>query len=1518
MGRPINKKFIGDKEGALKVSYYRRVGENEQAGGEDTYIVRQRTNIKFTIADTSDGWEENLILVDKESGDLNEGEFIIEAYDKRGNPARVTKFYNRSVKLTGNEQEQWGSPINDESPEIVNGIENIDLTNQAPVITTIGKHRLENDDVVRFSGVSGITGLNDTNQAITVEDDTTFHLNDTDSTDLSGSYTSSEGVVTRSQKMSTFSDIELTLGQPVKIITRNTHSFITDDLVSISDVSGTTEINDNDYIVTSTGQNSFTLNDTNFNGLNFGEYTAGGSASTSVTEISISSISLNENNPVEITTSTNHGFATGNEVTFFDMPTTTELEGRTFTITYVDNNSFTLDGTNSTNFSEYSTRYGTATRPEELADIVFVDLEDSSGEIVCHTLNSNTFRDNHRIEFTGIRGTTELNNLTWTADRQSSRVFRLDGTNAFSGFTDFQHSGFAISAENNREMRIVYINLNGSDPIQIYTYYPHGLTTGDYIQIQAVQDFDDLNENIYKVTVESTTSFSLDDSDSSSVNDEYIGNGIIYSGAGVGIENIQTLHHLETPLRITTSNNHPFQTGDIIFINELITQHQAQTINNQAFTITRVDSTNFRLDGTTPSDTSQRTSGGFLIAVNYESHIKEVFLKDDYYIIDTVFDISSSFDNLYFTKSSINLLSGGWSVNHPSTFRLAINDDDQQLTTSQVSDFNSEYMPPEDRAILYNTYGEVTDIGRSNSNVRIEYTGEDFSTGDVVKFFDVNDTTELNGNEYTVTQAAANIIILNDTSSLTTTNYLPRQVHELGSGITVDTITLTDNTDIRIETTVGHNLSTGDRVLLTDVGIFDGRDEKGRGFYDVTVINGTTLTLDDSSNIGEYNYRKYGRARSLFGQTYFGQVSDVTHLSGFPVVITTVNSNSLTTGTYVTFREINGSTELNGNNYVVTIISDTQFSLQGTNNLSVSTFQSGGDRICEEPLFDTNIISVTYGSNQYTFTTEEDGYLNNGRAIRFSNFIEGGPISTVLGDHINNAGNQINVQNERGVAPTNRDSLRQFRINRNLLNIPENLPLRNQSGTLYRILDNHTYIVDNINTPNGNDDVEVELFVSDSNLANGDFVGFENIDSSDPGNYKFNNYRFEITRTGNNTITLDNTNSDEFEIFTKNRNIIVKTPEKNYLVDSNINRGDTIVTDPNNDIPVSFTTLENHNFSNMDHVIFDELIQDNPDNSSIAELGTYYNRSIRLLSVANDRSLTLDTTSDIEANIDDNGININVTDDTYFYPSRGLATREERSRDITDITNIGRNIPVWVYTTPVLHGFEVNDLISIDDVGGTVELNGNEYNISIISQSQIQLNGTIGNNFSEYNPIGMVSRPVIEVFVDDIELDGDDVKIITSEPHSFSTGNMLTFSGIEGTTELNGNTYTITVVDATSFTLNSTNPSNFTAYQTSGTALVPGVVIDIKDIELISNNPVRITTQDNHTLQNGQSITITNVGGTTELNDNTYTVIVIDSNTFKLNGTKSNEFSEYMGRGMIVKSDDSVRSGVAALDFQDS
>lgn len=176
MGRPINPRYLGDVAGSIKVSHHYRVGQSEVAGGEDTYIVKQKSANKFEVADTSSGWTEVLTLVNKAAGALAEGEFRIDATQADGTPSNVTRLYNRTVRIDGNSKIKWN--INVPAALTITGI-----TQANPAVVTVADtSTLTTGEEIYISGVVGMTEVNDANFTITVINGTTFSLDSTDAT----------------------------------------------------------------------------------------------------------------------------------------------------------------------------------------------------------------------------------------------------------------------------------------------------------------------------------------------------------------------------------------------------------------------------------------------------------------------------------------------------------------------------------------------------------------------------------------------------------------------------------------------------------------------------------------------------------------------------------------------------------------------------------------------------------------------------------------------------------------------------------------------------------------------------------------------------------------------------------------------------------------------------------------------------------------------------------------------------------------------------------------------------------------------------------------------------------------------------------------------------------------------------------------------------------------------------------------------------------------------------------------
>lgn len=106
MGRPINKRFLGNNEDSIDVSNYKRAGQSVR-GDDTTYIKKQRSTNSFVLRNDEDGWEEIFTLVNKTSSDLQDNEFNIIATDTQDAQYPVVRLYNRKIKLGNSTAQVW-------------------------------------------------------------------------------------------------------------------------------------------------------------------------------------------------------------------------------------------------------------------------------------------------------------------------------------------------------------------------------------------------------------------------------------------------------------------------------------------------------------------------------------------------------------------------------------------------------------------------------------------------------------------------------------------------------------------------------------------------------------------------------------------------------------------------------------------------------------------------------------------------------------------------------------------------------------------------------------------------------------------------------------------------------------------------------------------------------------------------------------------------------------------------------------------------------------------------------------------------------------------------------------------------------------------------------------------------------------------------------------------------------------------------------------------------------------------
>ena len=154
MGRPINKKHIGDGAGKIQVTAVKFA-----AGGEvttESHIVNQRSANKFTVTDGSK--TEVCTLVNKSIGGLGASEFCINVTDSDGVTKQITKMYNRKMQLEGSTRHKWSRDASGASTAIEKTITGATAAN--PVVITSAGHGFSNGDKISISKVVGMVELN--------------------------------------------------------------------------------------------------------------------------------------------------------------------------------------------------------------------------------------------------------------------------------------------------------------------------------------------------------------------------------------------------------------------------------------------------------------------------------------------------------------------------------------------------------------------------------------------------------------------------------------------------------------------------------------------------------------------------------------------------------------------------------------------------------------------------------------------------------------------------------------------------------------------------------------------------------------------------------------------------------------------------------------------------------------------------------------------------------------------------------------------------------------------------------------------------------------------------------------------------------------------------------------------------------------------------------------------------------------------------------------------------------------
>jgi len=194
---------------------------------------------------------------------------------------------------------------------------------------------------------------------------------------------------------------------------------------------------------------------------------------------SITNISLPSGTPVVITTMSPHGLSNDDRVTFKGV-TTTDINGKEYTVASATTNTFALAGTDGDDFSAGSGGY------------VYFFAEDAIVGI---------------MNYTASTGEKE----TLVADTDTIGVYD-QGANQFQGLYDEVASISAVTQAN---------------PGVVTTSANHGLANGQYVYIDSVVGMTELNGHLFRVANQTATTFELEGVDTSGFT-AYSSGGTVY------------------------------------------------------------------------------------------------------------------------------------------------------------------------------------------------------------------------------------------------------------------------------------------------------------------------------------------------------------------------------------------------------------------------------------------------------------------------------------------------------------------------------------------------------------------------------------------------------------------------------------------------------------------------------------------------------------------------------------------------------------------------------------------------------------------------------------------------------------------------------------------------------------------------------------------------------------------------------------------------------------------------------
>jgi hypothetical protein len=246
-------------------------------------------------------------------------------------------------------------------------------------------------------------------------------------------------------------------------------------------------------------------------------------------------------------------------------------------------------------------------------------------------------------------------------------------------------------------------------------------------------------------------------------------------------------------------------------------------------------------------------------------------------------------------------------------------------------------------------------------------------------------------------------------------------------------------------------------------------------------------------------------------------------------------------------------------------------------------------------------------------------------------------------------------------------------------------------------------------------------------------------------------------------------------------------------------------------------------------------------------------------------------------------------------PNGGAIWFREGSPGRPIVITVRNTNPVEVVTTG--HPFQTGDNVTLQHVPGGGGLANGTFTITRTDNFAFQLNGRNGAAAPPFTPGPLVnggrcleSRHITAV------TGTAPIEVETSVAHGYNTGDQVHIEGVLGRTIANNTDatpfWTVSKINDTRFSLDGSD-ATVTADYVAGTGRSRGPRRpDDVPIQLVTNATPMVVTAINHGFISGDTVTVSNVLGTTSANTGganpTWTITVIDANSIILRGSAGN------------------------------